>query len=246
VATRTFETYVEKRLSSREREVPEAVLRLRSEATLLGVLSSTGVTPRLLERGEDREGPWHRVERIMLPTLHQRIDTEGPADAAWIERAVRTSLDALAVLHEASDGDGPLAIVHADLSPTNLALDRDAARAVVLDLDLAWWRSGPERDRAFRGTVRYTAPEVARGERPTTASDLFSLAAVLLYAATGQPPREGPSFAALLGAAAETPLLTEERRTLAARGPAHAVMLRCLEHEPSGRPASARAALALC
>jgi hypothetical protein len=88
------------------------------------------------------------------------------------------------------------------------------------------------------------APEVARGERPTAVSDLFSLAAVLLYAATGNAPRSGGSFVALLASAAESPVLGPEHASFAARGPGHAAIVRCLAHEPGRRPASARAALA--
>jgi serine/threonine protein kinase len=250
------EDHVEKRLSSRENREPEAVARLRSEAALLARLSATGVTPRLLASGEDGLGPWHRIERVRIPTLAERFArANGPLDPAWLERAVRASFGALASLHEAGDASGPLLVVHADLSPANIAVEDNASRAIVLDLDLAWWREGPVRnDGAFRGTIAYVAPEIARGERPTQQSDLFALAATLLHGVKGVAPRLGtrqgmgkavPSFAALLAMAAEAPLLTEEDRLLlAAQGPAHAALLSCLAHDPTDRPPSARSVLA--
>lgn len=235
------ELHVEKRLSPRERPEPEAVARLRAEAELLGRLSGLGVTPRLLARGEDERGPWHRTERVAIPTLAERLDAaRGPLAPAWIDRAVPALFQALAALHEAEDERGPLLVVHADLSPANVAVSDDASSAIVLDLDLAWWRDGPPRDGAFRGTIAYCAPEVARGERPTVKSDLFALAAALLHAATGDRPRQGTSLAALLAAAAEAPVLGEARRQLEARGPGHAALLACLAHEPAERPPSAR------
>lgn len=238
--------HVEKRLTSRELREPEAVARLRSEAALLARLSGHGVTPRLVASGEDALGPWLRVERVLAPTLAERLArADGPLDASWIERAASASFAALATLHEATDERGPLHAVHADLSPANVVLDDAAGRVILLDLDLAWWRDGPERrDGAFRGTIAYVAPEVARGERPTPASDLFALAATLLHAATGAAPRSGSSFAALLAAAAETPVLDEARARLAERGPGHAALVACLAHDPVRRPASARQALA--
>lgn len=247
------EDHVEKRLSPREKGVAEAVLRLRSEASLLSRLSDLGMTPRFLGSGEDGLGPWHRIERVRVPTLHERLaSAEGPLDAAWIERAVKVSFGALATLHEAADESGPLLVVHADLSPGNIAIDDDASRAMLLDLDLAWWRDGPIRnDGAFRGTVGYVAPEVARGERPTTQSDLFALAASLFHGVLGVAPRRRarssepePTFAALLARAAEAQLLCDGDARLAARGPGHAALLSCLAHEPAERPASARAVLA--
>ncbi|HVH47285.1 MAG TPA: hypothetical protein VM925_33340 [Labilithrix sp.] len=238
------EEHVEKRLSPRERSEPEAIARLRSEAMLLSRLSTLRVTPRLLASGEDAAGPWHRIERVHVPTLAARLG-HAPLDRSWIEHAVRATFAALSLLHEAVDASGPLSVVHADLTPANIAIDDQAARAIVLDFDLAWWRDGPTRDGAFRGTIGYAAPEIARGERPTTRSDLFSLAATLLHAATGVPPRSGTSFAALLAEAGEAPLLSTVHAALAERGPGHAALLACLAHDPAERPASARSVLAM-
>ena len=237
--------YVEKRLTPRERTEPEALARLASEARLLRRLGPLGVTPRLLAQGTGDAGPWLRTERVDAPTLRERLEQRCETLAPdWIERAMRASLLALATLHEARDENGALEVVHADLSPSNLAIDDFAARAFVLDLDLAWWREGPRpRDGAFRGTIRYAAPELARGEPPTVRSDLFALGAVLLHAATGLPPREGSSFAAMLANAAEVPILRPELKHLAHRGPYHAAMLACLRHEPAERPSSARSLL---
>lgn len=241
---------LEKRLSTRERTEPEAVARLRAEADLLAALGGK-VTPRLVDAGEDERGPWLRMEKIAFPTLAHRLAAATSAAAlegAWIERAILAAFAALAELHDASDGAGPLAIVHADMSPANLAVDDAGDRAVLLDLGLAAWRGGPARDGAFRGTVSYCAPEIARGEVPTVASDLFALAATFLHATTGSPPRDGPSLAAVLAVAAERPLLDElhfARIDFAARGPAHAALVRCLAHLPNERPASARHVLSL-
>lgn len=234
--------HVEKRLTSRERSVPEAIARLRSEAALLGRLSALGVTPRLLAHGEDAGGPWLRTARLRAPTLAERLaEAGGPLSPLWLERAIASTFRSLAAVHEAEDAAGPLGVVHADLSPANLAIDDAGALAFLLDFDLAWWREGPARDGAFRGTIAYAAPEVARGERPSPRSDLFSLAATLLHAVTGVAPRSGPSLAALLAVAGEEPLLRAEHAQLEARGPGHAALLACLAHAPEDRPPSARA-----
>lgn len=229
--------WLEKRLSPRERGVPEAANRLISEALLLEKLGPLRVTPRLLARGEDARGPWHRIERIRVPTLAARIE-RGPSDVAWVTRAAGAVLRALDTLHEAADDQGPLAVVHADPSPSNLAIDESGDHAILLDLDLACWRErSPPSDGAFRGTIAYVAPEVARGERPTIKSDLFSVAAALLHALTGSRPRPGDSFAALLAQAAEVPLVAPEGTP--------EVLRRCLAFDPSLRPASAKEAACL-
>ena len=244
----------EKRLSSRERTEPEAVRRLRSEAELLGMLGGR-ITPRLVATGDDERGPWLRTEKLPFPTLAHRLEaalTSGARslDSSWIERALEAALGAIADLHESSDAHGPLSIVHADVSPANLALDDDGARAVFLDLELACWREAPSaRDGAFRGTVAYCAPETARGEVPTVAGDLFALAATFLHAMSGAAPRVGSSFAALLSTAAERPLLDDHpglaTGQLRLRSPVQVTLARCLAHDPRERPASAREALGL-
>lgn len=226
--------FVEKRLTTRLREDAEAIARFRAEADLLRRLGGR-VTPALLDHGEDERGPFLRMARVALPTLAERLEAAGgPLDAAWIERAFAAALAALAELHE-----GEPAVVHADLSPANLAVADDGSRVVLLDLGLACWAEAPPRDGAFRGTVAYAAPEVARGEMPTARSDLFSLAAVFLHAAMGAPPRGEATFAAAIAAAAERPILDARHHALASRGRAHAFMLACLAHEPDARPASA-------
>lgn len=226
--------WLEKRLSPRERAVPEAENRLISEALLLQKLGSLGVTPRLLAHGRDDRGPWHRVERVRMRTLAERAE-RGPSDAAWVARAAAAVLSALATLHEATDEMGPLGVIHADLSPSNIAVDDAGEHAVLLDLDLAHWReSAPPNDGAFRGTIGYVAPEVARGEPPTVKSDLFSAGASLLHALTGTRPRPGDSFPALLAMAAETPIAVPAQTPDLVR--------KCLAFDPNLRPASAREA----
>lgn len=233
--------WLEKRLSPRERTEPEAAKRLLSEAALLeklGRLSGSGlgrpVTPRLLAHGTDARGPWHRVERIRIPTLAQRIE-RGRSSPEWVARAAEAAFRALAAVHEAADEGGPLLVVHGDPSPSNLAVDDAGSQAILLDFDLASWRDGaPPIDGAFRGTIGYVAPEVARGERPSVRSDLFSVAASFLHALTGERPRPGDSFPALLAMAAEEPI------SVPAQTPD--IVRRCLAFDPCARPASAREA----
>lgn len=230
------EAFVEKRLSTRARDDAEAVLRFRAEAELLRLLGTREpcVTPRLVETGDDERGPFIRMQRIAHPTLGERMNASAAIDPAWIDRAFVAALAALRVLHE-----GEPTVVHADLSPSNLAVSDDGSEVVVLDLGLAHWKGAPARDGAFRGTIAYAAPEVARGELPTPKSDLFSLAASFLHAATGEHPHEERSFAAALTAVAEIPLLEDRHRALASRGRGHAALIRCLAHDPVQRPASA-------
>lgn len=229
-----------KRLTSRELGEPEAWARLAREGDILEALGGR-VTPRVRARGQDARGPFVELERIPFPTLAEHLErAAGPLDAAFVARVLRAALEALAVVHEHE-----LGVVHGDVAPANLVVWPDGARVVLLDFDLALTRTSPDPDGAFRGTLRYAAPEVARGERPDTRSDLFGLGATMLHAVTGHAPRGATSFPALLAEVAEEPILTEQAaQALAATSPAGAALVACLAHERTQRPPSARAVLA--
>jgi serine/threonine protein kinase len=169
--------------------------------------------------------------------LRSRLAPE--AGKETIAEAARAAFAALASVHEAADLDGPLAVVHADLSVDNVAVAEDASGAMMLDFGLACWRGSAARDGSFRGTLTYAAPEIARGEAPTTRSDLFSLAAALLHVATGTPPRSETGGPALLTVAATEPLPYEGAPSI--RG--LVALLGCVEVAPGKRPGSAREVL---
>lgn len=235
-------TVMEKRLGPRDRAEAEAILCFESEAKLLSLLAGQSA-PRLLSRGADAHGPWLHTEKLAFDTLATRIEKGHVAlrDKAWLKKAATSAMTALAGLHEAVDGHGALGIVHADISPANVAIADDGAVTVFLDFELACWRESPKRDGAFRGTIAYAAPEVARGEKPTVESDLFALAATMLHAVTGVAPRQGESFAAMLAEAAEVPIAESAKAALVSVG--LDALARCLAHEAAERPCSAREAV---
>ncbi|MBM4112454.1 MAG: serine/threonine protein kinase, partial [Phycisphaerae bacterium] len=92
---------------------------------------------------------------------------------------LRPVVDAVAALHAGG-------IVHGDLKPSNVLVDR-RGRPVVVDFGLAM-RGGGSRGRAF-GTPGYAAPEqLDRDGRAVPASDVFALGAMLYLLLTGERP----------------------------------------------------------
>lgn len=217
-----------KRLSERSASEPWMRGRLVAEGELLTKLGARG-TPRLVAAGEDAHGPWLVLERVDGEPLAARI---GSADASWVSLAAHAAFGALAQVHAAG-------VVHADLSPDNVMLSADARRATLLDFGLAVWPGAPAMPPGpFRGTLLYAAPEVARGEAPDARSDAFALAASLLHAASGEPPRAEGTQAAMLLAAGEQTIEPWARRAASAlvlAAPLAAALVACCAFEREAR-----------
>ena len=155
--------------------------------------------------GADAQGPYLVTGALAATPLARLAATELGVAVA------RAAFAALASVHAAEDVDGPLDVVHHDIHLDNV-LFADA-QAWVLDFGLATGRADRRAPDApdpgvFRGTVRYAAPEAARGEGSSASSDRFSLAASLLHRATGIDPRgQASAPAELLHRAGSEPLV---------------------------------------
>ena len=123
--------------------------------------------------------------------------------------------------------------LHLDLKPSNVVSDGGLAK--LIDLSIA---RRPGRGRAGVGTPQYMSPEQARGGRVGPESDIWGIGAVLYEAATGVRPfgnrRNGsvPAPYDQLERRAEPP--GRHRRMPAAFA---SLVERCLEPQPSARPA---------
>src|SRR6266496_4172513 len=110
----------------------------------------------------------------------------------------------------------------------------DGPRVIDFGVARAAERMGRTTARGAVGTPAYMAPEQARDTREASvASDVYSLGATLLFAATGHPPYSGASVMDVLAR-----LATEEPDLSGLPGELSEVITACLHRVPRARPTS--------
>ncbi|MDV8066043.1 serine/threonine protein kinase [Rhodococcus sp. AD45-ID] len=216
-------------------EIRARTLREGRNAAKLSHPHSIGMYDVALEAGE----PWLVMEYFPSRSLAQAMnlaDTLPPLEVAQIGAQIAA---ALAESHAAG-------IVHRDIKPGNILIaDRGDSLGIVKISDFGIARAkgdGSDRqDEVITGTPAYFAPEVARGDDPTEASDVFSLGSTLFTVIEGQPPFGIDSDAiALLHRVAKAEIYRPTKS-----GPLTDVLLQLLEPDPTRRPTMAKARDAL-
>jgi len=126
-------------------------------------------------------------------TLGDRVRKRGHLPPPAAARMLQEVAWALAYAHLRG-------VVHRDVKPDNILLEKDTGRALVTDFGIAHagQPSGLTGVGEILGTAQYMSPEQACGEPVDGRSDLYSLGVVGFYALSGKLPFEAPDTAALL------------------------------------------------
>ncbi|MEV7600221.1 serine/threonine-protein kinase [Kitasatospora sp. NPDC089797] len=183
-------------------------------------------TAPVLDADTEGEAPWVATGYVAGPALSAAVRAHGPLPEPAV-RALGVGLTgALAHVHG-------LGLVHRDVKPSNVLLTLDGPRLIdfgiarALDATSGFTRSG-----YVVGSPGFMSPEQANGQTAGPAGDVFSLGAVLAYAATGVHPfGEGVSAAVLLYR-----VLHEEPDVAGLPEPLRATVLHCLAKDPAARP----------
>ena len=163
-------------------------------------------------------------------TLGARVARQGPLPGAEATRIMQEV--AWALSHAHAHG-----VVHRDVKPDNILVERGTGRVLVTDFGIA--RRGDPVDTSGEGRVigtpRYMSPEQAAGDATDGRSDLYSLGAVAFFAVTGRAPHEGESSVKIMAkvVTAPSPCVADHRGDLP--GTLTAAIDRCLAKSPGDR-----------
>ena len=170
---------------------PAARERFLREARTAAQLSHPGIVPIFAV---------HEVQDFVLfvmayvdgETLGQRVRNGGPLGHAVAATVLEEVARALAHAHARG-------VVHRDVKPDNILLERATGRALVTDFGIARMGSGPSTGpQRVMGTAWFMSPEQATGAPVDARSDLYSLGVVGFFVLTGRLPFEGADDIAVL------------------------------------------------
>ncbi|MFE1961085.1 serine/threonine-protein kinase [Streptomyces sp. NPDC059479] len=198
--------------------------RFRQEVAAVRRVSGA-FTASVVDADPDAGLPWMATLYVPAPTLSDRVDKQGPLPAAEVLRLARGLVEALGDIHRVD-------VVHRDLKPANVLMAQDGPRVIDFGISRAVDHESLTFTGHIMGTPPFMSPEaLSRPREVTTASDIFSLGALLVYAATGHGPFDAESpYLTMYQVVHEPPALDR------VAPPLRGIVERCLDKDPSGRP----------
>jgi len=166
-------------------------------------------------------------------TLAQRVRSRGPLASSEGTRVFREAAWALAHAHTQG-------LVHRDVKPDNILLERGSGRVLVADFGIAAAIGAASAD-GVSGTPEFMSPEQALGRDLDARSDIYALGATAYYAFSGRLPFEGKTATEILAKHITEPAPPLGSLGLAVPRKVALLVDRCLAKDADHRPANADA-----
>jgi WD40 repeat protein len=210
--------------------------RFKAEAEAAARLDHANIVP-IYEFGELDGRPFLSMRFVDGANLANHLHGI-PMDAVPIAELMSTLARAIHYAHQRS-------ILHRDLKPANVLLD-GAGQPHVTDFGLAKCldsNEGLTSSGVMLGSPNYMSPEQIAGksERLTTATDIYSLGAIMYELLTGRPPFRADTPLETIRKVTEEPPLAPHLLYKFAQKDLETICLKCMEKEPERRYGSAEA-----
>jgi serine/threonine protein kinase len=188
------------------------------------------------------------VPGVTLRFAHKRMLARG--DLLPMAATLHVMIDvceALHDVHELADRNGPLGLVHCDLSPDNVIVSTSGA-AKLIDFGAARATARMPARASFVGKYRYAAPERIRRTGEDRRSDIYSAGIILYECLTGARPYDGRD-AEIVRIVEAARVYDPRTRAPSLPAPVAEIVMRAMAPDPADRFATARQmreALTLC
>ncbi len=185
-------------------------------------------TASVVDADLDGPVPWLATSYVAGPSLSAMVASRGPMPTASVLALAAGLAEGLAAIHSSG-------VVHRDLKPANVLLAEDGPRLIDFGISRSLEAVALTCTGMVVGSPGFMSPEQADGREVGPPSDIFSLGAVLAFAATGQGPfGEGTTPALLYRVVCTQP------HTSGLPGEIRPVIERCLAKDPRSRPTAAQ------
>lgn len=148
-------------------------------------------TAPVVDADVDGPVPWLATSYIAGPSLADAVAARGPLPATSVLRLAAGLAEGLKAIHA-------VGVVDRDLKPSNVLLPEDGPRLIDFGISRSMETSALTSTGTVVGSPGFMSPEQTEGRDVGPPSDIFSLGAVLTFAAQGQGPFGEGSTVALL------------------------------------------------
>lgn len=208
---------------------PDVLERFKREILLASKVTHKHVL-RIHDFGAEGDLKFISMNYVEGASLNVVLEREGPMPVERALPLVKQIGEALQAAHEAG-------VVHRDLKPQNILIDRKGD-AYIVDFGISHSvDSGGTITEAgyLMGTVAYMSPEQARGERPDHRSDLYSFGLIVFQILTGTLPFTGGDALSALMKRAHDDAPTVRQMRPQVPGWISEIVARALRRDPADR-----------